>query len=1607
MSIICFNKSLTTYNNINVEKSKSRVLKTNKVEDKGDGSVLAKVGSFVLSDTRGQVFSISLDNNSYDSLRMASSSITAMCYLYGERNQVILAYSNNIIVVINTITKEIIGNIQLKSRYPAKIIQCHPTQNRVIISTYNNMVYLWNLSSWRCYQSLECEETVVEVKFEMNGDVIALVLSRTGCYLYSSETFQLITHLALPSSERHPTWTSYCCSSPMVIPGQNNPNVVNMILSGNNAMLYSWIVSLSIKRGESIDIRLVDCRLEHIIELPAKVREGVAIIDLQNSNLAVMTIDGSLLLLNVDRSNSFGAKKSEKWQWKCLCEVNRSMIHGNNKDELDEIKYQTLFKSDEIDLGDSVNNKNTHKYVPFYGRMDSFGSTLVIIGIDGRAKVFDYNTLIKSLNQDSIALVWRKPHNSDAKSITTSPKRIIRHKNATSSRITTSISRENKASSRMESNSVSPVRISNSSKITNAPNARAFRDLTERNLASNRPVSNSHNEEKSRSKSAPKLIQKSFSSSQDNINLNMNRTSTETTNIFVDPKTTSSFKKNRSNFDSSSTKTSQLISTNNDDGKDLISVYELAQLSPHQSQINHQKLKSYLSIHGEFPVRYRSLVWRFLLRLPENIPSYTDLVRRGIHEDYDNLQSRYPIKDEKVFSRLQNICSQLSHWAPILGQAEYLPSFAFPFVLLYENNEMAALETCMTMMMWWGFSWHATHPHPPVHITDAISNLIQINDNKLSAHCRRHLIPIGIIGWKFLSSLFTELLSRSDWLKLMDFIFCHFSTISLMLVIPVALLKEMRVSLLSSENGEHVMNYCRNQQNVNIASVIKSAQKMIKNTHPKHFAAVTTNYVNGQFELGSTLKQYDASNNNETEQIQQNLALSNGKPCYPLPKSRYPIYDGFPQKIYNMHIQERRRAIALSEEISHREEVLKQLELKLTEIESDHAAWMSRHQKATEAELKYQQSIMNQEKQHLRELVRIEEEISSQRIAALDRLEDAASEEMKILDENMLESERLLVESEKHQREKTELAVTLLKHRELAEAAELASQEKLRRLRMRRNRDEWVKNVSTAVRNKEEELRIKESIQQIKWKREDDELRLKRSIRENELKAMEERDRLAEIHEKMLMNTRLLQQEREAKILTIERSRAIRIAKEESEEALESAQRSAILLRNNDIALQAEREAQLLANETKETDKQLLATVHNIRKESASLIDAERVQLIKQAKARHDANEAILRKGWTDRTKLQSDRIIEEEKLLQVEQIRLQRARNLTEAQMMFVNDSNFNIDYRDEGDYTSMGSRGLENRSDLIDQNKQNNLSNDKNERKSHLTNKSKSITVINKELVHTNSSTATDDKSSHPKWNRLPSNIPAPASGAGIGYGVDSIALNNNNNQNINVNQSSSDSNSSAESFDNRNNNDVDEYSNDNINSSSQRLQQPVSVNHPTFDLSFEDSDNDDDDDENQALTFNTQQGAIKTATRSFNPTVNLLEESSSDEDSSPLFQTVTGRIKPSFSMSTAKMSKAIQSKSYSTAPVDLYSKSFNVTSGHNRRTTTQLEELADSTLKNLRVTRTMNSQDAKEEELRRFNDRMIHKSNKANQEASKDVSFVSSPGSPVGNNSSTWSF
>ena len=79
---------------------------------------------------------------------------------------------------------------------------------------------------------------------------------------------------------------------------------------------------------------------------------------------------------------------------------------------------------------------------------------------------------------------------------------------------------------------------------------------------------------------------------------------------------------------------------------------------------------------------------------------------------------------------------------------------------------------------------------------------------------------------------------------------------------------------------------------------------------------------------------------------------------------------------------------------------------------------------------------------------------SKQRLLALESMEAAAREEILLMETVSKTSHQMLTETEKHLREKMEISLAVQKHRELAAEAELRMEERVRKLRLRRSRDD-------------------------------------------------------------------------------------------------------------------------------------------------------------------------------------------------------------------------------------------------------------------------------------------------------------------------------------------------------------------------------------------------------------------------------------------------------------------------------------------------------------------------------------------------------------------------
>ena len=254
-------------------------------------------GEFLINDERGQIYRFSIGDALYESIRAASTPVSAISYVNYRNFEVIIAYENGSVIIFDTESKELIGSlvpipntsaVSVTSSLPSapvRILRCHPSKPLVAACADDCTVRLWDLKEMKCLRTLSCPEPIVDLRFELEGDVIALALESTGVCMYRTSDCTPVLRCLLPETERRPRWTAYgthkgpplhksafsAGPSTGYLSSSKERSSLRVIMAGDNGMLYVWgAVSADIAKASEI----TDALLVTVVELPVQVRRA-------------------------------------------------------------------------------------------------------------------------------------------------------------------------------------------------------------------------------------------------------------------------------------------------------------------------------------------------------------------------------------------------------------------------------------------------------------------------------------------------------------------------------------------------------------------------------------------------------------------------------------------------------------------------------------------------------------------------------------------------------------------------------------------------------------------------------------------------------------------------------------------------------------------------------------------------------------------------------------------------------------------------------------------------------------------------------------------------------------------------------------------------------------------------------------------------------------------------------------------------------------------------------------------------------------------------------------------------------------------------------------
>ncbi|XP_022358098.1 TBC1 domain family member 31 isoform X2 [Enhydra lutris kenyoni] len=265
--------------------------------------------------------------------------------------------------------------------------------------------------------------------------------------------------------------------------------------------------------------------------------------------------------------------------------------------------------------------------------------------------------------------------------------------------------------------------------------------------------------------------------------------------------------------------------------------------------LNKKRLQILLKGYGEYPTKYRMFIWRSLLQLPENHTAFSSLEDKGVHVAFLNLHKKYPIRSRKLLRVLQRTLSALAHWSAIFSDTPYLPLLAFPFVKLFQNNQLICFEVVATLIINWCQHWFEYFPNPPINILSMIENVLAFHDRELLQHYIAHDITSQLYAWPLLETVFSEVLTREEWLKLFDNVFSNHPSFLLMTVVAYNICS--RAPLLNCSLKDDFEYFFHHRNNLDISVVIREVYRLMDATpadvHPNGMLHVFAALTKGQY----------------------------------------------------------------------------------------------------------------------------------------------------------------------------------------------------------------------------------------------------------------------------------------------------------------------------------------------------------------------------------------------------------------------------------------------------------------------------------------------------------------------------------------------------------------------------------------------------------------------------------------------------------------------------------------------------------------------------------------------------------------------------------------
>ncbi|KAJ9467485.1 hypothetical protein DIPPA_14099 [Diplonema papillatum] len=383
--------------------------------------------------------------------------------------------------------------------------------------------------------------------------------------------------------------------------------------------------------------------------------------------------------------------------------------------------------------------------------------------------------------------------------------------------------------------------------------------------------------------------------------------------------------------------------------------------------LNTIKLRRLLFSFGRYPDKYRGLIWRFSLRLPTSAVSsanFSALLDKGRHPGIPLLLQKYPLTCAKVGQMLERVLECLSHHCPAVSLTGWMPELLFPLVKSFGNNLKSAFEASLVYLLNWGKSFLADYPHYSYHSVLLLNTLLERLEPDTLGILRTNSCPVELYAWQPMTSIFTDLLSCSEWQAVMDHAFSNQPI--WLFYFHVAYLASQKKVLATCKGEEGFSKFFQRNNPVNVNQVIQHAYQLARRADAEEL-------------LDRMPPECNAAS------YQELVLLPPDEP--------YPLISNFPQVALNAAVAERDRILLHEMHLATVKKNIGEIKRQLGDAESAHERKIQElhfkseaHEAALQAESERHQHMVEERERVLQEQtqLRLRRTLLQQKAASLE-----------------------------------------------------------------------------------------------------------------------------------------------------------------------------------------------------------------------------------------------------------------------------------------------------------------------------------------------------------------------------------------------------------------------------------------------------------------------------------------------------------------------------------------------------------------------------------------------------------------------------------------------